>query len=109
MEVMDFLEDEIDGHTYDELIPLQIRMALEDQIFGWDHFLSSILGHVAYTLGSYLVTFWIITYLVLREVPWGQYATTKSNPWHMPHGVFAFVRTAISLASAVSTLSLIHI
>lgn len=36
MEVMDFLEDEIDEHTYDELIPLQIRMALEDQVFGWD-------------------------------------------------------------------------
>lgn len=36
MEVMDYIEDEIDGHTYDELIPLQLRMALEDQIFGWD-------------------------------------------------------------------------
>jgi len=31
MEVMDYLEDEIDEHTYDELIPLQIRMALEDR------------------------------------------------------------------------------
>ena len=36
MEVMDYIEDEIDGHTYGELIPLQLRMALEDQIFGWD-------------------------------------------------------------------------
>ena len=107
--MMDFIEDEIDGHTYDELIPLQLRMALEDQIFGWDHFLSSIVGHIAYTVGSYLVTFWIITYIVQRQLPWGHYdTTTKSNPWHMPHGVFAFIRTFISLSSAVSTFRTIR-
>eukprot|EP00804_Cyclotella_cryptica_P028077 CCRYP_017274-RA/>CCRYP_017274-RA protein AED:0.16 eAED:0.16 QI:294/1/1/1/0.6/0.5/6/744/1136 len=109
MEVMDYLEDEIDGHTYDELIPLQIRMALEDQIFGWDHFLSSIFGHIAYTVGSYLLAFWIITYIVLREVPWGHYdEATRSNPWHMPHGLFAVIRTAISLFSGVSTFRTIR-
>jgi hypothetical protein len=109
MEVMDFIEDEIDGHTYDELIPLQLRMALEDQIFGWDHFLSSIVGHIVYTVGSYLLAFWIITYIVQRQVPWGHYdATTKSNPWHMPHGVFAFIRTTISLSSALSTFRTIR-
>ena len=69
---MDYLEDEIDEHTYDDLIPLQIRMALEDQVFGWDHFLSNILGHVGFTVGSYLLTFWMITFVVLREVPWGR-------------------------------------
>jgi hypothetical protein len=115
MEVMDYLEDEIDEYTYDELIPLQIRMALEDQIFGWDHFLSSILGHVGYTVGSYLLTFWFITFLCLREVPWGEGkvddvtdTATKSNPWGMPHGLFSFIRTAISLFSAISTFRTIR-
>jgi hypothetical protein len=115
MEVMDYLEDEIDEYTYDELIPLQIRMALEDQIFGWDHFFSSILGHVGYTVGSYLLTFWFITFLCLRELPWGNGKvdevtdiTTKSNPWGAPHGLFSFIRTAISLFSALSTFRTIR-
>jgi hypothetical protein len=115
MEVMDYLEDEIDEYTYDELIPLQIRMALEDQIFGWDHFFSSMLGHVVYTVGSYFITFWFITFLCLREVPWGSGkvdeftdTTTKSNPWGMPHGLFSFIRTAISLGSAISTFRTIR-
>ena len=115
MEVMDYLEDEIDEYTYDELIPLQIRMALEDQIFGWDHFFSSMLGHVVYTVGSYFITFWFITFLCLREVPWGDGkvdevndTTIKSNPWGMPHGLFSFIRTAISLFSAISTFRTIR-
>jgi len=115
MEVMDYLEDELDEYTYDELIPLQIRMALEDQIFGWDHFFSSMLGHVVYTVGSYFITFWFITFLCLHEVPWGSGkvdaetdTTTKSNPWGMPHGLFSFIRTAISLGSAISTFRTIR-
>ena len=92
MEVMDYLEDEIDGHTYDDLIPLQIRMALEDQVFGWDHFVSNILGHVGFTVGSYLLTFWLITFVVLHEVPWGQQhhdGIKLNNPWGMPHELFS--------------------
>lgn len=72
-------------------------------------FLSSIFGHIAYTVGSYLLTFYIITYLVQRQVPWGHYDnSTKSSPWHMPHGVFAFIRAIISLSSAVSTFRTIR-
>jgi len=114
MEVMDYLEDEIDEHTYDDLIPLQIRMALEDQVFGWDHFLSNILGHVGFTVGSYLLTFWMITFVVLREVPWGHYehdddSTVRTNsPWGMPHELFSFIRTALSLGSAISTFRTIR-
>jgi len=130
MEVMDYLEDEIDEHTYDDLIPLQIRMALEDQVFGWDHFFSNILGHVGFTVGSYLLTFWIITFVVLHELPWGNHihdgfddglenggvptgsaATTtprSNNPWGMPHELFSFVRTALSLGSAISTFRTIR-
>ena len=134
MEVMDYLEDEIDEHTYDDLIPLQIRMALEDQVFGWDHFFSNILGHVSFTVGSYLLTFWLITFVVLHQVPWGHYdsamgaegveggggggmegedTTTAgivrtNNPWGMPHELFSFIRTALSIGSAISTFRTIR-
>ncbi|EJK55149.1 hypothetical protein THAOC_25147, partial [Thalassiosira oceanica] len=54
--MMDFL-GEIDKHKFDDLFPL------EDQVLGWDRFLSSILGHGVYTLGSYLITFWMITFV----------------------------------------------
>jgi len=125
MEVMDYLEDEIDEHTYDELIPLQIRMALEDQVFGWDHFLSNILGHVGFTVGSYLLCFWVVTFVVLRELPWGNYrhglagddgtalagATAiahSNNPWGLPHTLFSILRTALSLTSAISTFRTIR-
>jgi len=105
MNVMDYLEDEIDEHTYDEIIPLQLRMALEDTVFGWDHFLSSLLGHVGYTCGSYLVTFWVITFVVLHEVPWGSSSGSSSgggndsmiqhkhsHPWGMPYELFSILR-----------------
>lgn len=111
MEVMDYLEDEIDGHTYDDLIPLQIRMALEDQVFGWDHFVSNILGHVGFTVGSYLLTFWLITFVVLHEVPWGQQhhdGIKLNNPWGMPHELFSFIRTSLSVGSAISTFRTIR-
>ncbi len=117
MEAMDKIEDEIDGHAYDEFIPLQIRMALEDQIFGWDHFLSNILGHVGFTVGSYLITYWIISYVVLREAPWSHHDHNThsseekitedelrySSHWGVPHELFVIIRTALSLASAIST------
>ena len=110
MEVMDYLEDEIDEHTYDDLIPLQIRMALEDQVFGWDHFLSNILGHVGFTVGSYLLTFCLITFIVLRELPWHHYdhEIRNNNPWGMPHELFSFVRTTLSIGSAISTFRTIR-
>ena len=83
-------------------------MALEDQVFGWDHFLSNILGHISFTAGSYLLTFWLITFVVLREVLWGAYdagdlgggesdattitttteTTRSNNPWGMPYELF---------------------
>ena len=107
MEVMDFLEDEIDGHTYDDLIPLQLRMALEDQVFGWDHLASNILGHLGFTVGSYLLTFWVITFVVLRQAPWGGTGgddphPRSNNPLGMPHGLFALLRTTISVGAAIS-------
>ena len=69
MEAFDFLEDEIDGHAYDDLVPLPVRLALEENVFGWSHLFSDILGHILYTAGGYSIAFWFLTWFLLRRVP----------------------------------------
>jgi len=121
MQVMDYIEDEIDTNTWnklDDFVPMQLRLAIEDQVFGWDHFLSSILGHVGYTMGSYLATYWLVTFVVLRQVPWGgqqrgdvdrgDHAADDLRPWGMPYELFAFLRAALSIGSAISTFRTIR-
>ncbi|KAL3812203.1 hypothetical protein ACHAXA_009677 [Cyclostephanos tholiformis] len=120
MQVMDYLEDEIDTNTWnklDDFVPMQLRLAIEDQVFGWDHFLSSILGHVGYTLASYVMTYWLVTFVVLRRVPWGgvsvdhrgeDYRNADLRPWGMPYELFAFLRTVLSIGFAISTFRTIR-
>ena len=121
LQVMDYIEDEIDTNTYnnDEFVPLQLRLAIEDQIFGWDHFLSSLLGHVGYTVGSYLLMYWFVTFMVLHQLPWtmisshddtsssssnnNNYNLQQHHPWGMPYDLFVFLRTLLSTGSAIST------
>jgi len=122
LQVMDYIEDEIDTNTYnnDEFVPLQLRLAIEDQIFGWDHFLSSLLGHVGYTVGSYLLMYWFVTFIVLHQLPWtiisshddtSSSSSSSSNnnnnlqqhPWGIPCDLFALLRTLLSTGSAIST------
>jgi len=69
MELFDFIEDEIDGHAYDDLVPLPVRLALEENVFGWSHLFTDIVGHILYTAGGYSIAFWTITWLLLRRVP----------------------------------------
>ena len=54
LEVVDRLEDEMD-HPYEELVPLELKLALEDKVFGWSHLSSEILGHVFFTVGAFFV------------------------------------------------------
>mmetsp|Transcript_26343 Transcript_26343/g.39907 ORF Transcript_26343/g.39907 Transcript_26343/m.39907 type:complete len:767 (+) Transcript_26343:255-2555(+) len=54
--VVDRFEDEIADHVYEELVPLQLKLALEGALFGWTHLSSSILGHAVITLGAYFIT-----------------------------------------------------
>ena len=53
------------------------------------------------------MTFWIITFIVLHEVPWGKHSEGGS-PWGMPHGVFSFIRSALSIGSGISTFRTIR-
>lgn len=95
MQVMNYLEAEIDANTWnnlDEFVPMQLRLAIEDQVFGWDHFHSSILGHMGYTLGSYLATYWLVTFVVLRRVPWDRGGGRRRRRQHRASAVGDAVR-----------------
>ena len=68
LSTLDRFEDEFDQQAYVDLIPLNIRMALENQIFGWNHLYSAALGHILMPLAAYLLTNWCISFIGLRGV-----------------------------------------
>jgi len=68
LSTLDKFEDEFDQQAYEELIPLNIRMALENQIFGWNHLYSATLGHVLMPIASYAFIYWIVTLIGLKGV-----------------------------------------
>eukprot|EP00526_Cylindrotheca_closterium_P002558 CAMPEP_0113638788 /NCGR_PEP_ID=MMETSP0017_2-20120614/20334_1 /TAXON_ID=2856 /ORGANISM="Cylindrotheca closterium" /LENGTH=913 /DNA_ID=CAMNT_0000549941 /DNA_START=732 /DNA_END=3473 /DNA_ORIENTATION=- /assembly_acc=CAM_ASM_000147 len=57
LQVMDRIEDEVEAHAYEDVVPLDIKLAIEDKVFGWTHFTSSFFGHIAFTVGAYLIVF----------------------------------------------------
>jgi len=63
IKAVDRFEDEIADHVYEELVPLQLKLALEGTLFGWTHLTSSILGHAGITLGAYFLTAFIFDLL----------------------------------------------
>jgi hypothetical protein len=62
LKVMDRLEDDWDKATYEEVVPLEIRLALEERVFGWTHLTSDILGHLGFTLGAFLIVYVFLWY-----------------------------------------------
>jgi len=66
---VDKFEDEFDKQAYEELIPLNIRMELENRLFGWNHLYSQFLGHILFPLFYYLTTFWALSLFALKFVP----------------------------------------
>ncbi len=69
LSTVDKFEDEFDKQAYEELIPFNIRMELENRLFGWNHLYSELLGHILFPLFYYLVTFWAISVFGLKYVP----------------------------------------
>uniref|UniRef100_A0A7S4VYF9 Uncharacterized protein n=1 Tax=Ditylum brightwellii TaxID=49249 RepID=A0A7S4VYF9_9STRA len=65
---IDHIEDEIDAHAYDDFIPLNVRIALEENVFGWSHLMSDIFGHIFFTLSAYFITYQMVTWIMLRPV-----------------------------------------
>jgi hypothetical protein len=88
LSTLDRFEDEFDQQAYEELIPLNIRMALENQIFGWDHLYSATLGHVLMPLASYLITYWFVSLIGLKGV---SCKTSNISYWNcMSHKLYHF-------------------
>lgn len=126
LSTLDKFEDEFDQQAYEELIPLNIRMALENQIFGWNHLYSATLGHVLMPLASYALTYWIISILGLKGIgtecnpayTWNctihkvyEYASHKEEYkpiLKLSMASFGFIRVALALWSAFSSFRTIR-
>lgn len=65
LDVVDRIEDQVEAHVYEDLVPLEVKLALENRIFGWSHLTSNILGHVTYTAGSFLIAYFTLTQVYL--------------------------------------------
>jgi hypothetical protein len=66
---VDMLEDELDYNAYELLIPLNIRMKLENRLFGWTDIYTEFLCHLLFPLSYYMVTFIIVSILGLKINP----------------------------------------
>lgn len=96
LHVMDRIEDEMEAHAYEDLVPLEIKLALEDRVFGWTHMTSAFLGHTLFTAGSY----WLVFQLV----------SLCFSGFYGPHWPFwlSFVRLALSLWAAIGTYRMVR-
>jgi len=63
LNVVDQIEDDWDEHTYEDLVPLEIKLAIEQNVFGWSHLTSDIAGHIFFTVGAFA-----FVYLILWEI-----------------------------------------
>ena len=54
---VDEFEDKVENQGFYGLVSQQLMIALEDQIFGWTHLSSSIIGHVSITSAAYFATY----------------------------------------------------
>ena len=71
LNTVDNIEDEFDRNAYEELIPLNIRLELENRLFGWNHLYSEVLGHCCFPLFYYLTTFWLVSIIGLKFISSG--------------------------------------
>lgn len=63
LKAVDRFEDQVEDRAFNELLPLHIKLALEDRVFGWSHVSSTILGHVVITVGAYYATYFCLGFL----------------------------------------------
>ena len=95
-EMIDLIEDEVEAHAYDDLVPLDVQLALEDKVFGWTHLTSSIVGHTLFTYGSYWLTFQWIT------VVYDHLAITEEMVWA------TWLRTCLCVFAALATFRMVR-
>ena len=97
--MIDRFEDEVEAHAYEDLVPLDIKLALEDKVFGWTHLTSSFLGHVAFTVGSYYMVYELVTLMCDHELCFH----IDKNPSY-----FNFIRGALAFWAAFSSYRMVR-
>ncbi len=94
--VIDRIEDEVEVHAYDDLVPLDIKLALEDKVFGWTHLTSSVIGHILFTGGAYWLTFQIVS------IAFEQVSITNVEAWA------SWLRTFLCFWAAITTFRMVR-
>jgi hypothetical protein len=97
--VIDRFEDEVEAHAYEDLVPLDVKLALEDKVFGWTHLTSSFLGHVAFTVGSYYLVYELVTLMCDHELCF----EVDKNPSY-----YNFLRGALAFWAAFSSYRMVR-
>jgi len=95
LEVMDLIEDEVDHYGYDDLVPLQVKLALEETVFGWSNLMSDIFGHIVFTLGYYLLMYALVTQICWKRDKEGDYILI----WGMSDELFGTIRAVLSIVA----------
>lgn len=80
LNVVDRIEDDWDEHTYEELVPLDIKLAIEENVFGWSHITSDILGHVLFTVGAFAGVF-VLCLMIDRSYVWLRWIASIIAGW----------------------------
>jgi hypothetical protein len=101
LQAVDRFEDQVDDIAYKELVPLHIKLALEDKVFGWSNMFSAILGHVVITLGAYQLTYVAVGYIIILLIPWIQIHDNYS--W-----TTSILKSLLSLWAAVSAYRMVR-
>lgn len=96
LQVMDRIEDEVEAHAYEDLVPLEIKLALEDRVFGWTHLTSAFLGHTLFTIGAY----WLVNEIV-RLCAFVIYG--PNEPFWLQ-----FVQVALSMWAGIGTYRMVR-
>jgi hypothetical protein len=58
LNAMDLVEDGWDERAYEDVIPLEVKLTIEEAVFGWSHLISSILGHTLFTLAAFAAVYY---------------------------------------------------
>ncbi|CAB9517561.1 expressed unknown protein [Seminavis robusta] len=108
LDVVDRIEDTVEATAYEDLIPLEVKRALENRVFGWTHLTSNILGHTFYTVGSF-----VLAYLVLSEVHYLFHVHKHhGEPYNFAKGEddlwFRVTRLALSAFFSLSTFRMVR-
>jgi hypothetical protein len=100
IKAVDRFEDQVEDRAYEELVPLHVKLALEDKVFGWSHLSSSIVGHVLITIGAYYLSYLSLGSLELWDLQ-HFYATDVLS-------AACSIRTIISLVLALATFRFVR-